>query len=171
MAQDIPAWVEDTLVPVDKLEVHLKGLRHKAVSVFVMREGRTLLQRRALEKYHTPGLWANTCCTHPHWNESPRDCALRRLDEELALRGLDPQYRGQVEYRAEVGGGMTEHELVDIFVAEARPGVEPAPNPAEVMDTEWLTLPEVRKRIAAQPEAFTPWLRIYLAEHGEMILG
>ncbi|NDV49942.1 MULTISPECIES: isopentenyl-diphosphate Delta-isomerase [unclassified Salipiger] len=171
MAQDIPAWVEDTLVPVDKLEVHLKGLRHKAVSVFVMREGRTLLQRRALEKYHTPGLWANTCCTHPHWDESPRDCALRRLDEELALRGLDPQYRGQVEYRAEVGGGMTEHELVDIFVAEARPGVEPAPNPAEVMDTEWLTLSEVRKRIAAQPEAFTPWLRIYLAEHGEMILG
>lgn len=171
MAQDIPAWVEDTLVPVDKLEVHLKGLRHKAVSVFVMREGRTLLQRRALEKYHTPGLWANTCCTHPHWDESPRDCALRRLDEELALRGLDPQYRGQVEYRAEVGGGMTEHELVDIFVAEARAGVEPAPNPAEVMDTEWLTLPEVRERIAAQPEAFTPWLRIYLAEHGEMILG
>ncbi|WP_343503115.1 isopentenyl-diphosphate Delta-isomerase [Alloyangia pacifica] len=171
MAQDIPAWVEDTLVPVDKLEVHLKGLRHKAVSVFVMREGRTLLQRRALEKYHTPGLWANACCTHPHWDESPRDCALRRLDEELALRGLDPQYRGQVEYRAEVGGGMTEHELVDIFVAEARAGVEPAPNPAEVMDTEWLTLPEVRERIAAQPEAFTPWLRIYLAEHGEMILG
>ncbi|MCA0940258.1 isopentenyl-diphosphate Delta-isomerase [Salipiger pacificus] len=171
MAQDIPAWVGDTLVPVDKLEVHLKGLRHKAVSVFVMREGRTLLQRRALEKYHTPGLWANTCCTHPHWDEDPRDCALRRLDEELGLRGLDPQYRGQVEYRAEVGGGMTEHELVDIFVAEAGAGVEPAPNPAEVMDTEWLTLPELRARIAAEPGTFTPWLRIYLAEHGEMILG
>lgn len=171
MIQDIPAWVGGELVPADKLEVHLKGLRHKAVSVFVMRGGRTLLQRRALEKYHTPGLWANACCTHPHWDEDPRDCALRRLDEELGLRGLDPQYRGQVEYRAEVGGGMTEHELVDIFVAEAGAGVEAAPNAAEVMDTEWLTLPELRARIAAEPEAFTPWLRIYLAEHDEMILG
>ncbi|WP_226623858.1 isopentenyl-diphosphate Delta-isomerase [Alloyangia pacifica] len=171
MAQDIPAWVGGELVPADKLDVHLKGLRHKAVSVFVMRGGRTLLQRRALEKYHTPGLWANACCTHPHWDEDPRDCALRRLDEELGLRGLDPQYRGQVEYRAEVGGGMTEHELVDIFVAEAGAGVEAAPNTAEVMATEWLTLPELRARIAAEPEAFTPWLRIYLAEHDEMILG
>ncbi|SDH33297.1 isopentenyl-diphosphate Delta-isomerase [Alloyangia pacifica] len=171
MAQDIPAWVDGELVPAEKLDVHLKGLRHKAVSVFVMRDGRTLLQRRALEKYHTPGLWANACCTHPHWSEAPRDCALRRLDEELGLRGLDPLYRGQVEYRAEVGGGMTEHELVDIFVAEAGAGVEPAPNAAEVMDTAWLTLPELRARITAEPEAFTPWLRIYLAEHGEMILG
>ncbi|WP_353473519.1 isopentenyl-diphosphate Delta-isomerase [Salipiger sp. H15] len=171
MAQDIPAWIDGQLVPADKLEVHFRGLRHKAVSVFVMREGRTLLQRRALGKYHTPGLWANTCCTHPHWDETPRDCALRRLDEELGLHGLNPVYRGQVEYRAEVGGGMTEHELVDIFVAEAGAGTEPAPNAAEVMDTDWLTLPELRARIEARPEAFTPWLRIYLAEHVEMILG
>lgn len=171
MAHDIPAWIDGELVPADKLEVHLRGLRHKAVSVFVMRDGRTLLQRRALQKYHTPGLWANACCTHPHWNESPRDCALRRLDEELGLSGLDPLHRGQVEYRADVGGGMTEHELVEIFVAEAGAGVEPQPNAEEVMDTLWLTLDELRARIAAEPAAFTPWLRIYLAEHGEMILG
>ncbi|MBE9635930.1 isopentenyl-diphosphate Delta-isomerase [Salipiger mangrovisoli] len=171
MAHDIPAWINGALVPADKLDVHFKGLRHKAVSVFVMREGRTLLQRRALEKYHTPGLWANACCTHPHWSEDPRDCALRRLDEELGLRGLNPLHRGQVEYRADVGGGMTEHELVDIFVAEAGAGIEPLPNAEEVMDTLWLTLPELRARIAAEPESFTPWLRIYLAEHGELILG
>ena len=62
----IPAWVNEALTPVEKLEVHQRGLRHKAVSVFVMRNNETLIQRRALEKYHTPGLWANACCTHPH---------------------------------------------------------------------------------------------------------
>ncbi|NDV98180.1 isopentenyl-diphosphate Delta-isomerase [Salipiger sp. PrR002] len=171
MAQDIPAWIDGQLAPADKLDVHLKGLRHKAVSVFVMRGGQTLLQRRALGKYHTPGLWANTCCTHPHWGEEPRDCAIRRLDEELGLKALEPQHRGQVEYRAEVGGGMTEHEVVEIYVAEVGVGVEPAPNPEEVMQTEWLSLDALRARIAAEPEAFTPWLRIYLADHAEMILG
>ena len=75
----IPAWVDGRLVPVEKLEVHRRGLRHKAVSVFVMRGDTLLIQQRALEKYHTPGLWANTCCTHPHWNEEPAICAVRSI--------------------------------------------------------------------------------------------
>ena len=104
---------------MDKLDVHLKGVRHKAVSVFVLDGPRVLIQRRALGKYHTPGLWANTCCTHPHWNEAPRDCALRRLSQELGIDGLDPQPVDRVEYRADVGGGMVEHEVVDIFIAQA----------------------------------------------------
>ena len=61
----IPAWVDGVLTPVEKLEVHQRGLRHKAISVFILRGTEVLLQRRALEKYHTPGLWANACCTHP----------------------------------------------------------------------------------------------------------
>jgi isopentenyl-diphosphate delta-isomerase len=87
----IPAWVEGTLTPVEKLEVHKKGLRHKAVSVFVMRGDRILLQQRALSKYHTPGLWANACCTHPHWDEQPLTCAQRRLEEELGITGRIPR--------------------------------------------------------------------------------
>ncbi|MEM9778369.1 MAG: NUDIX domain-containing protein, partial [Pseudomonadota bacterium] len=83
MTQMIPAWVEGELTPVGKLEAHERGLRHPAVSVFVMDGDRILLQQRALSKYHTPGLWANTCCTHPHWGEDPADCANRRLTEEL----------------------------------------------------------------------------------------
>ena len=87
----IPAWVDGKLTPVEKLEVHQRGLRHKAVSVFVM-DGpdKVLIQRRALGKYHTPGLWANTCCTHPLWNETAADCAVRRLREELGITGLYP---------------------------------------------------------------------------------
>ena len=81
----IPAWIDGQLQPVDKIEAHERGLRHKAVSVFVMHGGALLLQRRALGKYHTPGLWANTCCTHPHWGEATVDCAVRRLREELGI--------------------------------------------------------------------------------------
>ena len=66
----IPAWINGTLTPTDKLEVHRRGLRHKAVSVFVLSGDHVLIQQRALTKYHTPGLWANTCCTHPHWDEA-----------------------------------------------------------------------------------------------------
>ena len=104
MRQMIPAWVEGTLTPVEKLEVHQRGLRHKAVSVFVVRNQEILIQRRALGKYHTPGLWANTCCTHPMWDEDSTACAQRRLRDELGIVALSPEFRGQLEYRADVGG-------------------------------------------------------------------
>src|SRR6056300_677788 len=104
----IPAWVNDTLRPVEKLEVHEKGLRHKAISVFVFYEGAVLLQQRAMGKYHSPGQWANTCCTHPNWGEDSATSAHRRLNEELGLRDLDLRYVDQIEYRADVGQGMIE---------------------------------------------------------------
>ncbi|MGR3805953.1 MAG: isopentenyl-diphosphate Delta-isomerase [Marinibacterium profundimaris] len=167
----IPAWIDDRLAPVDKLHAHVAGLRHKAVSVFVRKGEEILLQRRAMGKYHTPGLWANTCCTHPHWDEAPRDCALRRLEEELGIAGLSPEFREQLEYRASVGCGMVEHEVVDVFVAEAGADLAPVPNPDEVMDIRWSTLPALQSEIAAAPERFTPWLRIYLDRHLDGILG
>ncbi len=170
-SEPIPAWVDGRLMPVDKMQVHLHGLRHKAVSVFVMRGRETLIQRRALSKYHTPGLWANTCCTHPHWLESPLDCAHRRLAEELGIADLEPVHRGRVRYRADVGGGMVEHEEVDIFRAEADPGVTVTPNPDEVADTAWIDLDDLIADIARRPDRYTPWLRIYLARHLALLTG
>lgn len=167
----VPAWIDGQLRPVDKLEAHQKGLRHKAVSVFVLSEGKVLLQQRALGKYHTPGLWANTCCTHPLWDEDPLHCALRRLNEELGIVGLAPQFRDRIEYRADVGNGLIEHEVVDLFVAEARPDLPLAANPAEVMDTRWVSLGQLSKELAETPEAFTPWLRIYMAEHRDLVVA
>lgn len=167
----IPAWVDGTLTPVEKLEAHLKGLRHKAVSVFVMRGDEVLMQQRAMCKYHTPGLWANTCCTHPEWDESPLDCAVRRLREEIGVTGLDLEYRRHLEYRADVGGGLTEHEVVDVFVAEAPADLLVTPNSDEVMATAWMSLDQLRAEIEQTPEKFTPWLRIYLQDHGDKILG
>ncbi|MEH6645524.1 isopentenyl-diphosphate Delta-isomerase [Sulfitobacter sp.] len=167
----IPAWINGTLQPVEKLDAHLRGLRHKAVSVFVMANDALLIQRRALGKYHTPGLWANTCCTHPDWEEQDAACAVRRLAEELGITGIHVQHRGQVEYRADVGNSLVEHELVEVFVVQTTTNLPVHPNPSEVMDTRWITLEDLRMEIAATPEIFTPWLRIYMEQHSTLIFG
>lgn len=168
----IPAWVNGELTPVDKLEVHVKGLKHKAVSVFVMDGKRVLIQRRALGKYHTPGLWANTCCTHPHWNEDAGTCAVRRLEDELGIKGVYPVYRDQLEYRADVGGGLIEHEVVDLFVAPASAATLKLDlNPEEVMDTRWVDIYDLAAEVARHPDAYTPWLRIYLADHLDLVIA
>lgn len=168
---DIPAWVDGVLTPVDKLQAHLQGLRHKAVSVFVIRGTEILLQRRAMGKYHTPGLWANTCCTHPHWDEPSDACAMRRLDQELGIRGLFPQYRHHLEYRADVGKGMVEHEEVDVFLARAFDDLAVTPDPDEVMEIRWTDYHDLLAEIARHPERFTPWLKIYLKNHADTIFG
>ena len=167
----IPAWVDGELRPVEKLQAHREGLRHLAVSVFVMNGDRVLLQRRALGKYHTPGLWANTCCTHPAWGENPAACAIRRLSEELGITGLHPDHRDQIEYRADVGGGMVEHEVVEVFTAAAPRDLVVRPNPDEVMDVRWVELNDLIRDVAENPEDYTPWLRIYLSEHRARIFG
>ncbi|REC58603.1 isopentenyl-diphosphate Delta-isomerase [Rhodosalinus sediminis] len=171
MTLTVPAWVQGTLMPVEKLEAHRRGLRHKAVSVFVLSGDWVLLQRRAAGKYHTPGLWANACCTHPGWDEAPEACARRRLAEELGVEGLPLVHRGQVEYRADVGGGLIEHEVVEIFTAEAPGRIAPDPNPEEVQETRWTTLAELTEEVRRAPARYTPWLRIYLEEHAQDIFG
>jgi isopentenyl-diphosphate delta-isomerase len=167
----IPTWVNGELVPVEKLQAHQLGLRHKAVSVFVLRDDAVLMQQRAMGKYHTPGLWTNTCCTHPEWEETPLACATRRLDEELGITGLAPEHRHHLEYRADVGGGLIEHEVVDVYVAEAPADLRIAANPDEVMATEWMRYGDLLEAVARQPERFTPWLRIYLRDHAPRIFG
>jgi isopentenyl-diphosphate delta-isomerase len=169
--QMIPAFVGGTLRPVEKLAVHRQGLRHPAVSVFVTRGDAILLQQRALSKYHTPGLWANTCCTHPNWGEAPEVCAARRLAEELGITGLSLHRAGTVEYRAELQDGLVEHEVVEIFTAEATDGLAIAPNRDEVQAVAWMGLPELVRDVAARPGRYTPWLRIYLDKHRQTIFG
>ena len=167
----IPAWVDGALTPVEKLEAHQRGLRHKAVSVFVLRGKEVLLQQRAMGKYHTPGLWANTCCTHPDWEEAPDDCAVRRLDDELGIKGLPLEHRHHLEYRADVGGGLIEHEVVEVYVGHAPDPFAFVPNPDEVMAIEWVDFDDLKARIARNPERFTPWLRIYMTDHAATIFG
>ena len=87
----IPAWDKGALTPVEKLDVHKRGLKHMAVSVFVVRDGQVLIQQRAMGKYHTPGLWANTCCTHPEWNEDPRRMCRAATEGRAGDRGPLPR--------------------------------------------------------------------------------
>ncbi len=171
MTNLIPAWIDGELRPCDKLAVHRQGLRHKAISVFLLDGSRVLLQKRANTKYHTPGLWSNTCCTHPNWGEAPTDCALRRLDEELGITGVPLTFRHQVEYRADVGGGMVEHEVVDIFAGAVLPDLEVTPNSAEVSDIDWVDLADLADAAQRNPGKYTPWLGIYLSQHSSNIFA
>jgi isopentenyl-diphosphate delta-isomerase len=167
----IPAWVDGRLTPVDKLEAHLLGLRHKAVSVFAVDGEDVLIQRRAAGKYHTPGLWTNTCCTHPYWGEAPFACARRRRAEELGIRGVALEPRGTIEYRADVGDGLLEHEVVDVFLAPLRRRPTLWPDPAEVLAVRWVSRAELSAVVRESPDLFTPWLAICLQEHSALIFG
>jgi isopentenyl-diphosphate delta-isomerase len=167
----IPAIAGDgSLFPIGKIEAHRLGQLHLAVSVFVFAGNRLLIQQRADGKYHSGGLWANTCCTHPHWGENASDCASRRLFEELAFRV--PLHPGAVvDYHAAVGGGLIENERVHTFRGDvSMPFDVAAFDRAEVQSVAWVNEDDLRRAVAADPARFTPWLRIYLDRWSELSL-
>jgi len=159
----IPAIGEDgERFPMGKLEAHRRGQLHDAVSVFVFDGAAMLLQRRAAGKYHCPGLWANACCTHPDWGEDAPSSARRRLREELGV-DLELTEFALTTYRADVGSGLIEHERVRLFRAQVdRSALHFDLHPQEVSAVRWAARNELLKEVAAQPQAFAPWLRIYL---------
>lgn len=167
----IPAIADDgSLFPIGKLDAHRRDQRHLAVSVFVFAGDELLIQKRAAGKYHSGGLWANTCCTHPHWNESPADCAHRRLFEEMGVT-LELEPRAVVDYRADVGKGLVENERVHVFRGEAaEPFAVSGFNRDEVEEVAWVGRDALRRQVLRRPDSFTPWLRIYLERWTEMTL-
>ncbi len=160
----IPAIAGDgALFPIAKLRAHEIGQKHLAISVFVFAGDHLLIQQRAFGKYHSAGQWANTCCSHPHWEETPEHCARRRLHEELGL-SLELKPCSIFDYRAEVGHGLVENERVHVFSGHLTDKSAPVPfDPAEVEAIDWAALDDLRLESAKQPERFTPWFRIYLA--------
>ena len=167
----IPAWQNGTLQPIEKLEVHKLGLRHKAVSVFVFYQGQLLIQQRAMSKYHSPGKWANTCCTHPEWDENDLTCAHRRLEDELGMRNMTLVSAGELEYRAHVGNDLIEHEVVQTFVAVCEHEPSISPNPDEVMAYKWVDPMTLERLIATAPDQHTEWLKIYFREHFDALFA
>ncbi len=156
------------LYPIEKLEAHRRGVLHLAVSVFVFDGGDLLIQQRAAAKYHCAHQWANTCCTHPHWGESLDASAHRRLREELGVdAALTP--RATIDYDADVGGGLREHERVTIFIGRVdRADLSLAPDPDEVAATRWAAPADLVGEARAAPEGFAPWFRIYLQRWAEL---
>lgn len=160
---------DGALYPIEKMAAHRAGALHLAVSVFVFDGPRLLIQQRAAGKYHCPGLWANSCCSHPHWGESPARAARRRLAEELGL-DLRVVPGGVLTYQADVGGGLTEHERVHVFHAEVAgaTGATVAPEPSEVAATRWALPQDLAREAQAEPARFAPWFRIYLRRWDEL---
>ena len=150
--------IDETDAPLgegEKLEVHRSGVLHRAFSVFAFNhDGALLIQRRALAKYHSGGLWANTCCGHPRPGEATTDAARRRLFEELGMACGEFEPSGIYRYRAEIVD-LVENELDHLLVTTVRD--TPDPNPDEVVDWRFVSPDELDAWIAAEPEAFTAW--------------
>ena len=163
----ILAWSNGKLEEFTKLEVHEKGLRHPAISVFIFCRDEVLLQRRALDKYHTPGLWTNACCSHPYPGETTKSCSERRLSEEMGIENVNINFYKTIEYRAKVGNNLIENEVVDVFFGfvDKKNILNIKPNPKEVMDTKWISAVSLKKDIELHTEIYTPWLKIYIRDH------
>ena len=144
-----------------KLDAHRSGVLHRAFSVFVFdSQGSLLLQQRARGKYHSGGLWTNTCCGHPRPGEATAAAAARRLREEMGI-ACAVRDAGWFVYRAEVGGGLVEHELDHVFVG--RSDREPSPAPAEVAGWRRVPLADLRSELDRMPARFTAWFPRALA--------
>jgi len=146
-----------------KLAAHAQGRLHRAISVQLRDpRGRLLLQKRHIAKYHSGGLWTNTCCSHPRPGEAAADAARRRLAEEIGVScPLTPLFT--TRYRAALDNGMTEHEVVHVFGGVYAGPV--APNPLEVDGFAWLAPDELREDVARAPHRYSAWFRIYLNNH------
>ena len=141
-----------------KQEAHIKGVLHRAFSVFIFNsKNELMLQQRAFHKYHTPGLWANTCCSHQRDGESSIEAGKRRLFEEMGFTA-DIKETTTFIYKAPFDNGLTEHELDHILVGNFEG--EPEINPEEVASWKWMDLEEVKNDIKVNPDIYTPWFKI-----------
>jgi isopentenyl-diphosphate delta-isomerase len=174
---------------VGKLEAHEKGLLHRAFSIFVFRRilmdnpdgtrtfhTQLLMQQRAEGKYHSAGLWANSCCSHPRFGESLEEATARRLPEETGYTvedledGLEEM--GAFLYTAEFDNGLTEHEFDHVFVGWLRKDKfdkEPAPNPEEASQMEFVDVEEIMKDVLKNPGKYAAWFMpaLLIATDGE----
>lgn len=146
-----------------KMEAHEKGLLHRAFSVFIFNRNKELmLQKRSLKKYHSPGLWTNTCCSHQRDGESNINAGMRRLKEEMGFSSELREINSFI-YKVKFDNGLIEHELDYILVGEYENDVEP--NSQEVDDWKWIDLDEINDDIKTNPEEYTEWFKIIMDNH------
>ena len=153
---------DQPLGAMEKMEAHEKGVLHRAFSVFVFNsKGQMLLQKRADEKYHSPGLWSNTCCSHPRTGEKTHEAVHRRMVEEF---GFDCEMEEAFSfiYKSGVGDGLTEHEFDHVFTGTS--DTTPLPNPEEVSDWKYVEMDWLVTDVKEHPEHYTVWFIIAFAE-------
>jgi isopentenyl-diphosphate delta-isomerase len=153
---------DNELGTMEKQEAHVKGLLHRAFSVFIFNDkNELLLQRRAVNKYHSGGLWTNTCCSHPRQNEKTEDAAKRRLLEEMGLRStLKKQF--DFVYKAKLDNNLYEHEFDHVFFGFTND--LPIINPEEVEEYTYKTLEDIGNEMKTIPDKYTEWFKICFRE-------
>ncbi len=139
----------------EKLEVHRKGLLHRAFSVFLFNGDSLLIQKRAAGKYHSAGLWANTCCSHPHAGETLAEAVSRRLFAECGIRDAEVTEAGCFVYRAVFADGLSEYEYDHVFVGEYDGSF--VPDPGEIAELRYVKLEDLKREMLDHPERFTAW--------------
>lgn len=141
-----------------KMEAHEKALLHRAFSVFIMNnKGETMLQQRAKDKYHSPLLWTNTCCSHQREGESNVEAGKRRLQEEMGF-STELKELFSFIYKAPFDNGLTEHELDHVMIGVYNE--EPSINPEEVANWKWMYPEDIKKDISSNPDRYTAWFKI-----------
>ncbi|MFA5840829.1 MAG: isopentenyl-diphosphate Delta-isomerase [Candidatus Paceibacterota bacterium] len=153
----------DNEIGVDeKLKAHEEGKLHRAFSIFIFNsKNELLLQRRALNKYHSAGLWTNTCCSHPRPDEDITISVHRRLKEEMGF-DCDLKEIFTFKYKVPFTNGLTEHEFDHVFIGHYEEN--PNPNPEEVDSFEWMNLPTLSEKMKTNGELYTEWLKICFEE-------
>jgi len=153
----------DTQIGIgDKIEIHRQGQLHRAFSIFIFNaEGDLLLQKRAMSKYHSGGLWTNTCCGHPRPGESVVGAARRRLREEM---GIDCECKEVFSflYQFKFENNIFEHEYDHVLLGTF--SGEPHPNPEEACDCKWIDIGTLKRDILAAPDLYTYWMKISIDE-------
>ena len=143
---------------MEKMEVHEKGLLHRAFSIFIFNDKHEmLLQQRAIEKYHSGGLWTNACCSHPKNMEDTREAAEKRLKEEMGfsvplVKAFDFIYKATFE------NGLTEYEFDHVFTGIYNGTI--TPNEQEIQDYRFMTMDAIRHSIKDEPSKYTAWFKI-----------
>lgn len=142
---------------MEKMEAHSKGMLHRAFSVFVFnRTGELLMQQRSFEKYHSAGLWSNTCCGHPQPGETVKSAAKQRLNDEMGFT-CELTYHNKFIYKAALENNLTEYELDYIFTANY--DNVPNPDPAEVMAWRWIGIEKLISEMQQVPEKYSYWFK------------
>ncbi|NCT94573.1 MAG: isopentenyl-diphosphate Delta-isomerase [Chitinophagaceae bacterium] len=159
MEQVVLVDKQDTAIGVmEKMEAHQKALLHRAFSVFVFTDdGKLILQQRAMDKYHSPGLWTNTCCSHPRPGEDLSQAAARRLKEEMGFETI--LYKAfDFIYEASFDNGLTEHEFDHVFIGYYNGAV--VPDPLEVASVDFRSMDTISEQLLTAPDDFTAWFHI-----------
>lgn len=153
---------DEQIGEMEKMEAHRKGLLHRAFSVFLFNaKGEVMMQQRSLEKYHSPGLWSNTCCSHPHVGESLQEAVHRRLMEEMGLQA-DTQHVYSFIYKADFDNGLCEHEFDHVFVGFC--DELPQINPSEVAAWKFISIDDLQKDLHEKASEYSVWLKICFSD-------